>query len=116
MKLVPALAGWFGYDAISRRKNDLQLDRHLAHVLDKQAINTVIDVGAKAGQFSSRLRAAGLTGRIEAFEPIPAMARELAERFASDRSFKAHHCGLGVQTSMAIIEFDCMLVRERADA
>lgn len=97
MKLVPALAGWFGYDAISRRKNHLQLDRHLLQILDKHAIDTVIDVGANAGQFSSRLRAAGFAGRIEAFEPIPAMARELAERFAADRLFTAHHCGLAEQ-------------------
>lgn len=97
MKLVPALAGWFGYDAISRRKNHLQLDRHLLHVLDKHAIDTVIDVGANAGQFSSRLRAAGFAGRIEAFEPIPAMARELAERFAADRLFTTHPCGLAEQ-------------------
>ncbi|MBL8408940.1 MAG: FkbM family methyltransferase [Candidatus Accumulibacter sp.] len=97
MKLVPALAGWFGYDAISRRKNHLQLDRHLLQILDKHAIDTVIDVGANAGQFSSRLRAAGFAGRIEAFEPIPAMARELAERFAADRLFTTHPCGLAEQ-------------------
>lgn len=97
MKLVPALAGWFGYDAISRRKNHLQLDRHLLQILDKHAIDTVIDVGANAGQFSLRLRAAGFSGRIEAFEPIPAMARELAERFAADRLFTTHHCGLAEQ-------------------
>ncbi|MEF8712009.1 MAG: FkbM family methyltransferase [Accumulibacter sp.] len=97
MKLVPALAGLFGYDAISRRKNHLQLDRHLLHVLDKHAIDTVIDVGANAGQFSLRLRAAGFAGRIEAFEPIPAMARALAEQFAADRLFTAHSCGLAEQ-------------------
>lgn len=97
MKLVPALAGLFGYDAISRRKNHLQLDRHLAQVIKRREIDTVVDVGANAGQFSTRLRASGFAGRITAFEPIPALARQLTERFASDRAFTVHNCGLGEQ-------------------
>lgn len=95
MKIFPALAGWFGYDATSRRKNHLLLDRHLSHVVDKHSIDTVIDVGANEGQFSTRVRSAGFSGRIVAFEPIPAMAQRLSQRFSTDRSFEAHNCGLG---------------------
>lgn len=95
MKIIPALASLVGYDAISKRKNHQVLSRHLPHVLKQQNIHTVIDVGANAGQFSSNLRAGGFSGTIVAFEPIPAMAKVLQQRFAADRLFRVHNCGLG---------------------
>ena len=47
------------------------LDAQLAFTLERQAIDAVVDVGANAGQYAARLRAAGWRGPILSIEPIP---------------------------------------------
>jgi len=55
----------------------------LVQVLTRQAVDTVIDIGANEGQFGRRLRGGGYRGRILSVEPIPSV-RERLESAVSD--------------------------------
>ena len=48
--------------------------------LEHQAVDAVIDVGANAGQYATRLRAAGWRGPILSIEPIPELRDALTGR------------------------------------
>ncbi len=51
---------------------DTRLSKFRSHILAKNGIETVIDVGANKGQFGKRLRQSGYKGVISSFEPSPA--------------------------------------------
>lgn len=95
MKILRALALKIGYDVHSTKRSHLTLAQHLPKVLISHQISTVIDVGANAGQFATKLRAGGFTGRIKSFEPIPLHAQKVAALFAEDKNHEMHHCALG---------------------
>lgn len=59
----------------------------LAVALDRQGIDAVLDVGANVGQYGSALRAAGWSGPIMSFEPLPAAHAELTARVACDSAW-----------------------------
>lgn len=61
------------------RRPETQLLRTL---LDRHSITLLVDVGANQGQYATRMRALGFTGRIESFEP-GSEAFGLLSRFAS---------------------------------
>lgn len=63
------LAGGLGLH-VTRASNCLEAKRRV--VLDGERIDTVLDVGANAGQYARTLRAAGYAGRIVSFEPLAA--------------------------------------------
>ena len=71
----------------SRRKLK-ELDAQLAHTLERQAIDAVLDVGANVGQYAQRLRAAGWGGPILSLEPIPEVHALLKSRAAADPSWE----------------------------
>ena len=54
-----------------------ELDAQLVHTLQRQEIDAVIDVGANIGQYGRRLRAAGWSGPILSYEPIPELHEAL---------------------------------------
>jgi FkbM family methyltransferase len=81
------LARAFGYDLVPRRKLK-DLDAQLAHTLERQAVDAVIDVGANVGQYGQRLRAAGWRGPILSIEPIPDVHAVLARRAAGDPAWE----------------------------
>lgn len=95
MKALRALALKMGYDVRSTKGSHLTLAQHLPKVLLSHQISTVIDVGANMGQFATKLRASGFTGRIKSFEPIPVHAQKVAALFAGDKNYEMHHCALG---------------------
>lgn len=58
---------------------------HLRRFLAHFEVDCVFDVGANAGQYARMLRdAAGFTGNIISFEPIPELAAQLTAAAASD--------------------------------
>jgi FkbM family methyltransferase len=71
--------------AVAAAKRKLkELDAQLAHTLERQQIEAVVDVGANLGQYALRLRAAGWRGPILSVEPIPEVNRILRDRAAAD--------------------------------
>jgi FkbM family methyltransferase len=61
-------------------------------------IQTVIDVGAHAGEFSSAVRATLPDAQVYAFEPIPDCYSRMVKRLGSTRQFKAFPVAIGDTT------------------
>jgi FkbM family methyltransferase len=68
LKIIRSIANPIGYDIVKFKTT------HPAHIvlshLNINDIETVLDVGANAGQYSCELRKAGYKGRIISFEPV----------------------------------------------
>ena len=86
-----------GYIVEPRRHvTALAMAERLRQIFADRAIDTVIDVGANVGQYGTFLRErVGFSGRIESFEPIPAVAQTLRERAAADDKWSVHQTALG---------------------
>ena len=68
LKVIRSILNPIGYDIVKYRTTNpahIVLDH-----LNINNINTVLDVGANAGQYSHELRKAGYKGRIISFEPL----------------------------------------------
>jgi FkbM family methyltransferase len=66
-----------------------------ARLLARREIDTVVDVGANAGQFGARIRAAGYRGRIVSFEPLAEAYAGLAATTAGDPGWECRRVALG---------------------
>jgi FkbM family methyltransferase len=88
-----------GTEGLQRRHrhalNNHLADEHFAWVLQKLAINCVLDVGANQGQFARRLRQLGFTGRIASFEPVSHALADLRLAAESDPAWFVHPYALG---------------------
>jgi FkbM family methyltransferase len=69
-----------------------------ARLLRWKDIDVVIDVGANAGQFGARIRAAGYRRRIESFEPLSPAFEALSAAAARDPAWKCHKLALGARS------------------
>ncbi len=58
-------------------------------------ISTVLDVGANIGQYATELRDWGYDGKIESFEPAPAVFAQLSDRAAADPIWNCYSFALG---------------------
>jgi FkbM family methyltransferase len=72
-----------------------------ARLLAWRDIDTVVDVGANAGQFGARIRAAGYRRRIVSFEPLSKAFDALARTVATDSRWECHKLALGAQPGRA---------------
>jgi FkbM family methyltransferase len=66
-----------------------------ARLLSRLQVEQVLDVGANTGQYAQSLRAAGFSGRIVSFEPLPDAYREVLKSSAGDDRWEAHNVALG---------------------
>jgi FkbM family methyltransferase len=74
-----------------------------AELIAKQAIDTVLDVGANEGRFALQLRDEGFTGRIVSFEPLSSAYVLLASASAADLSWECLRLALGSKTGEATL-------------
>ncbi len=77
----------------------------LHKLLQEQAINCVLDVGANQGQTVHLLRGLGFTGPIYSFEPQSRMFEQLTKRYGNDPNWRGFQLALGAtseQTSLHI--------------
>lgn len=71
---------------------------YLRHLFELLQVDLVVDVGANRGQYADFIRRrVGYRGAMISFEPIPALARELAQRAKSDPHWTVHATALGAQ-------------------
>lgn len=84
----------------------------LKHMLRRQEIDCVLDVGANVGQYGSELRQIGYTGTIISFEPDPDAFERLQIRASKDARWLTRNIGLGASEGtltlnrMAISQFN----------
>ena len=97
-RLHHRIARRLGYSLIPDRKNHLELEPHLMHVLDHYAVDAVIDVGANEGQYGSSLRARGFRGPILSFEPGVHAFGALERTAAGDAAWHTERLALGAES------------------
>ena len=89
--------------AVQRELGEFLLEEQAMWILDRLAVNCVLDVGANAGQFARSLRAAGYTGRIVSFEPLAEFATSCGRPPPTTRSGSCTSYALGDTDSTAEI-------------
>jgi FkbM family methyltransferase len=106
--LVERIADRCGYVIIPEwRVLTFPLATRLRQLFAHHGIETVIDVGANQGQYRDFLRdRVGFDGRIESFEPTPALVALLQEKARGDRDWRIHPFALG--SSEGALQFNLM--------
>ena len=84
-------AGYIASRYDPRRDPDVVRNRFF----ELNSINTVLDVGANAGQYGVRLRHLGYQGKIVSFEPLSSAFAKLMEHAADDANWITERCALG---------------------
>lgn len=74
-----------------------------ARLLAWRGIDLVVDVGANEGQYATRLRRAGFSGRIVSFEPGSDAFAGLCDRAARDRDWSCHQLALGDRDDTVVL-------------
>ena len=88
---------------VVRASGQHTLRTHIAKVIEKYAIDAVIDVGANEGEFGSNLRKAGFKGEVYSFEPVAGAFKELSQLAKDDGKWTVHDCALGAKEGNAEI-------------
>ncbi len=71
--------------------------RHFVHSLRQHGVDTVIDIGANAGQFAGELRRGGFTGRIVSVEPLGEAFARLQAAAAADPGWDVRRAAVGAE-------------------
>jgi FkbM family methyltransferase len=77
------------------------LDDQRTRLLNDAGIRLVLDVGAHQGQWATRVRRGGFSGRIASFEPLPGPFGRLAKLSARDAQWDAYQLALGAVDATA---------------
>ncbi len=86
-----------------RVSSQYTLRTHLISVFRDYEIDTVIDVGANAGQFGASLRNLGFSGEIHSFEPVNEVYDALLAATKNDSRWTAYNVALGAAPGKDII-------------
>lgn len=71
--------------------------RHVAGLVERLAVDCVLDVGANQGQWASALRRAGYRGLILSFEPLAAPFERLRAKCEGNPQWNGHCTALGAE-------------------
>jgi FkbM family methyltransferase len=77
---------------------------HTVRILDRYQIATVLDVGAREGEYGLWLRDQGYRGRIVSFEPVPANLEVLRVHAATDPAWEVRPYALGAASETRTIQ------------
>ena len=90
---------------IGLRAAGLERARHPTFVdlMRKLDIETVLDVGANAGQYVSEIRELGYRGRVVSFEPIREVYGRLATSVSKDDRWEAYNLAVGARAGEQLI-------------
>ena len=95
-KLLQSYLRKFGVDVLSLSySREYIYEHHLAEMLERYAIKTVIDVGANIGGYGQLLRRIGFKGRIISFEPVSEPYEKLSALASKDPLWETFPCALG---------------------
>jgi len=101
LKIIRSITNPLGYDIVKYKTT------HPAHIvlshLNINDVNTLLDVGANAGQYSYELRKAGFKGRIISFEPVNEAYQRLLENAGKDSNWQTFNLALGDMNGKASI-------------
>jgi FkbM family methyltransferase len=104
MDLARRLARVFGYELVPRRKLKEPM-RQIAAMLERAAVDAVIDVGANQGQYAMALRGGGWAGPILSIEPIAELQAILLRRASRDPFWRiAAPFAAGATDGKAVLE------------
>lgn len=82
-------------DPSSEYHDGLSAAQRRVSLLNWRRINLLLDVGANAGQYAGRMRAAGYGGRIVSFEPLSQAFDDLTERSHNDPTWECYRQAVG---------------------
>jgi FkbM family methyltransferase len=86
-----------GVEVVARKpRNYPRLRRPL--LIDEEAIDLVLDIGANIGQWASEIRTAGYRGRIVSFEPGSNAFAQLERAAADDPLWEVRRLAIGAST------------------
>lgn len=78
-----------------KRKKQPTLNTHLINLINRHAIELVLDVGANFGQFGTMLRNEGYKGEIHSFEPVSKTFESLSAKCSGDHRWFVHQVAMG---------------------
>ena len=86
---IKKLFNKFGIE-VTRYLPNASFDAQIVDAMKKVKINTLFDIGANTGQFSSKIRNAGYDGKIVSFEPLTSAREELIQKSSKDDNWFIH--------------------------
>lgn len=93
----------------TRRRAEVNLlGLHLSRLFDGYAVDVVLDVGARVGEYGTWLRQNGYQGWIVSFEPVRASVEQLGATAASDPRWLVMPYALGSEDTAADIHVAAM--------
>ena len=92
---VKRLFRTLGFDIMRHYEPGLTVETHLRALLPMLEVDCVLDVGGYWGEFGTRLRDSGYSGRIVSFEPVAANVERLTKVAARDHDWQVRRAALG---------------------